>query len=204
MAKVYVIGTFDTKEAELTYAGECLQSAGAAALLVDVSTGSPSDAADVPAGDVARCHPGGESAVLGQSDRGTAVAAMGEALSNYLLSCDDIGAVLGLGGSGNTAIVTAAMRALPVGVPKIMVSTMASGDVSAYVGPNDIAMMYSVVDIAGAEHHFPAGHRQRGACVGRHGDQQGGTSRFCQTGSRFHDVRGHDAMHNSYSFRAGK
>ena len=149
MAKVYVIGTFDTKEAELTYAGECLQSAGAAALLVDVSTGSPSDAADVPAGDVARCHPGGESAVLGQSDRGTAVAAMGEALSNYLISRDDIGAVLGLGGSGNTAIVTAAMRTLPVGVPKIMVSTMASGDVSAYVGPNDIAMMYSVVDIAG-------------------------------------------------------
>ena len=149
MAKVYVVGTFDTKEAELEYAGECVRAAGAAAFLVDVSTVSPSESADVQAGEVARCHPGGESAVLGQSDRGEAVAAMGEALSNYLASREDIGAVLGLGGSGNTAIVTAAMRALPVGVPKIMVSTMASGDVSAYVGPNDIAMMYSVVDIAG-------------------------------------------------------
>ena len=149
MAKVYVIGTFDTKEAELSYARECAQAAGVPALLVDVSTVSPSQSADVPASDVAGWHPDGEPAVLGQSDRGAAVAAMGEALSNYLVSRGDIGAVLGLGGSGNTAIVTAAMRALPVGVPKIMVSTMASGDVSAYVGPNDIAMMYSVVDIAG-------------------------------------------------------
>ena len=62
---------------------------------------------------------------------------------------DDIGCVLGLGGSGNTALVTVAMRALPVGVPKLMVSTVASGDVAFYVGPNDIAMMYSVTDVAG-------------------------------------------------------
>ncbi len=74
---------------------------------------------------------------------------MAEALTRYLLGRDDIGAVLGLGGSGNTALVTEAMRALPIGLPKLMVSTVASGNIAPYVGPNDIAMMYSVVDIAG-------------------------------------------------------
>ena len=66
-----------------------------------------------------------------------------------LLSRNDIGAVLGLGGGGNTSIVTAAMRALPIGVPKLMVSTMASGNVAPYVGPTDIAMMHAVADVAG-------------------------------------------------------
>ena len=74
---------------------------------------------------------------------------MAEALTHYLLSRKDIGAVLGLGGSGNTAIVTEAMRALPVGVPKIMVSTLASGNVAGFVGPTDIMMMHAVTDIAG-------------------------------------------------------
>ncbi|MBK3745094.1 UPF0261 family protein [Paraburkholderia aspalathi] len=61
----------------------------------------------------------------------------------------DVGGVLGLGGSGNSAVVTAAMRSLPVGLPKLMISTVASGNVAPYVGPNDITMMYSVTDIAG-------------------------------------------------------
>ena len=87
--------------------------------------------------------------MLGLSDRGAAVGAMAEALSRFMVSRRDVGAVLGLGGSGNTAIVTAAMRALPVGVPKLMVSTVASGNVAPYVGPSDIAMMYAVVDVAG-------------------------------------------------------
>jgi uncharacterized protein (UPF0261 family) len=66
-----------------------------------------------------------------------------------LLAADDIGGVIGMGGSGGTAIATSAMRAMPVGLPKVMVSTMASGDVSAYVDVKDITMMYSVVDVAG-------------------------------------------------------
>ena len=74
---------------------------------------------------------------------------MAEALANYLASRDDIGAVLGLGGGGNTSIVTAAMRALPIGVPKLMVSTMASGNVAPYVGPTDIMMLHAVADVAG-------------------------------------------------------
>ncbi|MFN3854762.1 MAG: Tm-1-like ATP-binding domain-containing protein [Phreatobacter sp.] len=149
MGKVYVIGTCDTKEAELAYAKAMVEKAGAAAVLVDVGTRSTSTLADVSARAVARHHPDGEKAVLGLDDRGAAVGAMATALTAYLTGRRDIGAVLGLGGSGNTALVTQAMRALPIGVPKLMVSTVASGNVGPYVGPNDIAMMYSVVDVAG-------------------------------------------------------
>lgn len=149
MGKVYVIGTCDTKEAELAYAKAMAEKAGATAILVDVGTRSASSLADVPARLVAKHHPDGAGAVLGLDDRGAAVGAMAVALTHYLLSRRDIGAVLGLGGSGNTALVTEAMRALPIGVPKVMVSTVASGNVAPYVGPNDIAMMYSVADVAG-------------------------------------------------------
>lgn len=151
MRKVYVVGTCDTKGEELAFAAEAARAAGAATILVDVGT---SDAAlgmspDVSAIDVARHHPEGAAAVLGFEDRGRAVSAMSVALSAYLRSRSDIGAVLGLGGTGNTALVTSAMRDLPVGTPKLMVSTVASGNTAPYVGPNDLAMMYSVVDIAG-------------------------------------------------------
>jgi uncharacterized protein (UPF0261 family) len=149
MAKVYVVGTMDTKADELRYAAERVRAAGAAAAIVDVGTRSGETGADVPAATVAGYHPQGADAVLGHSDRGQAVTAMAAALTGYLLSRKDIGAVLGLGGSGNTAIVTAAMRALPVGIPKLMVSTVASGNTAPYVGPSDIAMMYAVVDVAG-------------------------------------------------------
>ncbi len=149
MPQVYVIGTCDTKGEELRFACACLRRAGARPRLVDVSTMAPDDRADVAAAEVAGHHPGGRDAVLGQTDRGRAVGAMAEALRRYLLSRRDIGAVLGLGGSGNTTIVTEAMRALPIGLPKIMVSTLASGDVAGFVGPTDIMMMHAVTDIAG-------------------------------------------------------
>ena len=148
MKTVYVIGTCDTKGEELHFARECVHSAGARAVLVDVST-QGSGEADVAAADVAGFHPKGADAVLGLKDRGEAVSAMAVALTHYLQSRRDIGAVMGLGGGGNTALVTQAMRALPVGVPKLMVSTMASGQVAPYVGPTDIAMMHAVADIAG-------------------------------------------------------
>ncbi len=149
MKRVYVIGTCDTKGEELRFACQCVRRTGATAVLVDVSTTPARGFADVPATVVAACHPQGAGAVLGLSDRGEAVTAMATALTRYLVAQKDIGAVLGLGGSGNTAIVTEAMRALPVGVPKLMVSTLASGNVAGFVGPTDIAMMHSVVDVAG-------------------------------------------------------
>jgi uncharacterized protein (UPF0261 family) len=149
MRRVYVIGTCDTKGDELRFACACIARGGAKPVLVDVSTAKPDPDADVTAETVALCHPGGKGAVLGLTDRGQAVSAMGEALKHYLLARKDLGAVLGLGGSGNTAIVTEAMRALPVGLPKIMVSTLASGNVAGFVGPTDIMMMHAVTDIAG-------------------------------------------------------
>ncbi len=149
MSKVYVIGTCDTKEAELRYAKQVVEAAGVPAVLVDVGTRGGGAAADVSAEEVARHHPEGRGAVLGLDDRGKAVAGMARALTAYLATRRDIGAVLGLGGSGNTALVTEAMRSLPIGLPKLMVSTVASGNTAPYVGPNDIAMMYSVTDVAG-------------------------------------------------------
>jgi uncharacterized protein (UPF0261 family) len=150
MAKpVYVIGTFDTKGDELFYAAGRIMAAGAKAITVDVSTTPCSAKCDVSAQTIAAYHSKGVAAVLGLTDRGAAVSAMAEALTLFMLAQKNVGAVLGLGGSGNTAIVTTAMRALPVGVPKIMVSTLASGNVAPFVGPSDIMMMHAVADVAG-------------------------------------------------------
>jgi uncharacterized protein (UPF0261 family) len=127
-----------------------VEAAGVPAKLVDVGTKSADSAADVSAEAVAKHHPNGPRAALGESDRGKAVAAMALAFERYVgENTADIAGMVGIGGSGNTALVTSGMRKLPIGVPKIMVSTVASGNVAPYVGPNDIAMMYSVVDIAG-------------------------------------------------------
>jgi uncharacterized protein (UPF0261 family) len=149
ISRIYIIGTLDTKDAELNYAKRMVEKACAKAVLVDVSTLAHAGKSDINAKTVASFHPRGEASVLGLDDRGSAVTAMSEALSRFLVSRVDVGGVLGLGGSGNTAIVTAGMRALPIGVPKMMVSTVASGNTAPYIGPSDIAMMYSVVDIAG-------------------------------------------------------
>ena len=146
--RVYVAGTCDTKGPELAYVRDLIAAAGVPAVLVDLSTTGGDGAAGIAARDVAAWHPGGAGAVF-TGDRGSAVAAMAVAFTRFMLAQADVAGVIGLGGSGNTAMVTAAMRALPVGVPKLMVSTVASANVAPYVGPSDIAMMYSVTDIAG-------------------------------------------------------
>lgn len=146
---VYIIGTFDTKGDELDFAAKCVRDAGGNTRTIDVSTTTSNWRCDVSPNEVAKFSPSGAKATLGLTDRGAAVAAMAEALTAYLLAQKDIGAILGLGGSGNTSIVTAAMRALPIGLPKIMVSTLASGNVAPFIGPSDIMMMHSVADIAG-------------------------------------------------------
>ena len=149
--KAYIVGTLDTKGEELGYLRDLLEADGVPCCVVDVGTGggAPQGGADVSAAEVAAHHPDGAGAVLGLDDRGQAVAAMGEALSRFLPTCADIGGIVGAGGSGNTALVAQGMRALPIGLPKVLVSTVASGNVAPYVGPNDITMMYSVVDVAG-------------------------------------------------------
>ena len=97
---------------------------------------------------VAGYHPQGASAVFGD-DRGKSVAAMAEAFERYMAAQRGIGGVISAGGSGGTSIATAGMRALPIGIPKVMVSTVASGDTRAYVGASDINMFHSVTDVQG-------------------------------------------------------
>jgi uncharacterized protein (UPF0261 family) len=143
-----VVGTADTKGAELDYVASVVRSRGVDVAVVDVGTTAHGSTADVRPDEVAEHHPDGAAAVTSE-DRGTAIAAMAVALEAYVHTRPDVTGIVGIGGSGGTALITPAMQALPVGVPKVMVSTVASGNVAPYVGAADIAMMYSVTDVAG-------------------------------------------------------
>lgn len=150
---IFVIGALDTKAADLGFVAERVRAAGGEAQIVDVSTiARPDDAsaaADVvPASVIADAHPGGRAAVF-TGDRGSAVAAMAEALARWLPAQPGIRGAIGLGGSGGTALIAPALRGLPVGVPKMMVSTVAAADVRAHVGTSDLIMAPSVTDIGG-------------------------------------------------------
>lgn len=152
MAKpVLAICTMDTKGSEIAYIASCIRKTGGTVLMVDVGTKDPpSVAPDVPREVVAACHPKGAACIFDAGDRGDAVTAMGEALLHYCkASAGSFSAIIGIGGSGGTALITSAMRSLAIGFPKVMVSTMASGNVAPYVGSSDITMMYSVADVAG-------------------------------------------------------
>ena len=128
--RVYVAGTGDTKGRELAYVRDLIAAEGVPALVVDLSTQGAFDGADIAARQVAAAHPAGAAAVF-TGERGSAVAAMAVAFEHFLRDRGDVAGVIGLGGSGGTALVTQAMRALPIGVPKLMVSTVASGNVGA-------------------------------------------------------------------------
>jgi uncharacterized protein (UPF0261 family)/ABC-type branched-subunit amino acid transport system ATPase component len=145
---VLVAGTLDTKGAELRYMRDLLKEAGVPVRLVDLSTSGGHSGADIPAHQVAAFHPRGAAGVF-TGDRGAAVAAMTEAFTRWIGRQSGIAGILSAGGSGGTAMVAPAMRALPVGVPKLIVSTVASGDVRQYVGTVDITLMHSVADVQG-------------------------------------------------------
>jgi uncharacterized protein (UPF0261 family)/ABC-type branched-subunit amino acid transport system ATPase component len=144
----YVAGTFDTKGRELAFLRQCIEKLGLRVVTVDLSTSGKPSPASVHPREVARHHPQGEAAVFG-SDRGSAMAAMALAFQSFLATRRDLGGIISAGGSGGTSMATQGMRALPIGLPKMMVSTMASGDTRPYVGPSDICMMYSVTDVQG-------------------------------------------------------
>ncbi|MDN3297573.1 Tm-1-like ATP-binding domain-containing protein [Streptomyces ficellus] len=153
MAIVVLVGTLDTKGLEYGWLRERLLRRGVDVLVVDAGVaGEPRIPADVPRADVARAAGADLERLRAEGDRGAAVTVMARGAAETVLRLHQEGrlhAVLAIGGSGGTSIATRAMRALPLGVPKLMVSSMASGDVAAYVGSTDITMMYSVVDIAG-------------------------------------------------------
>ena len=143
-----IVGTFDTKGAELRFIRDRLRAYGVPVRTVDLSTSGKPSRADVTPPQVAAMHPGGSAAVF-SSDRGASVTAMAEAFARWIDRERGIGGVISAGGSGGTTLATAGMRRLPLGVPKVMVSTVASGQVAAYVGSADIMMLYSVADVQG-------------------------------------------------------
>jgi uncharacterized protein (UPF0261 family) len=150
---VVIIGTLDTKAEEIGFARDVIEAQDVDVHVVDASVmDDPGFEPDTGADTVAEA--GGETleSLRQEADRGEAMDVMGRgaaAVAESLYADGVLEGVLGLGGSGNTSIATEAMRVLPVGVPKLMVSTMASGDVEAYVGTKDVMMMYSVADIEG-------------------------------------------------------
>ncbi|MFB7214573.1 Tm-1-like ATP-binding domain-containing protein [Streptomyces sp. NPDC056255] len=155
MATVVLVGTLDTKGTEYEWLGARLREAGCDVVLVDAGV-MPSPAGtvtgDIDAAAVARRAGHGLAALRAGGDRGAAVSAMAEGVERIVGDLHREGqlhAVLAVAGSGGSFIAARAMQALPIGVPKVLVSTMAGGDVSPYVGSSDITMMYSVVDVAG-------------------------------------------------------
>ncbi len=143
MATVALVGSLDTKGDEYAFLRDRLRAHGVGVLVIDTGVREPAFAPDVRVADEAGVEWG---------DRGAAMEALGKGAADVVTRLHEEGrvqGVLALGGSGGTSVATTAMRALAVGVPKLMVSTMASGDTRPYVGAVDVTMMYSVVDIAG-------------------------------------------------------
>jgi uncharacterized protein (UPF0261 family) len=150
---VLLIGTLDTKGVEIGYVRDRLRAAGAPALVMDAGViGPPAFAPDINREAVFSAAGANSEQVKADGDRGKAVALAADGVAKLAAELHrqgKVSGVLSLGGSAGTTIGTAAMRALPVGVPKLMVSTLASGQVQHYVGTRDVMMMYSVVDISG-------------------------------------------------------
>ena len=153
MSAIAVLGTLDTKSAEHAFVAEQIRLRGHEVLFIDVGTGSdPGVRPGVSRFEVAEAGGIDLQPILDRKDRGECVAAMSSAapiLLAQLVENGMIEGVISLGGGGGTAIATAAMRALPIGFPKIMVSTLASGNTAHYVGTRDIVMIPSIVDVSG-------------------------------------------------------
>ena len=152
MATVVLLGTLDTKGPEYAFLRDRVLEAGCEVILVDAGVMSDPSPGDIGPNEVAAAAGEDRAALAAARDRGPAMAAMTRGATEVVrrLHADGrLDGILGVGGSGGSSLVSAAMQALPVGVPKLIVSTMASGDTRPYVGTSDIAMMYSVVDIAG-------------------------------------------------------
>ncbi|MBC8876402.1 MAG: Tm-1-like ATP-binding domain-containing protein [Planctomycetes bacterium] len=150
---VYLLVTLDTKGDEAAFVRDRLQAMGVEVTVVDAGCiGQPSFAGDVTRDEVFQAAGTTLEAMIAKNDRGDAVtqAAVGAAkLVAGAFAAGQVDGVMSLGGSAGTTIGTTAMRTLPIGVPKLMVSTLASGQVRQYVGSKDIMMLNSVVDIAG-------------------------------------------------------
>ena len=154
--KIAVIGALDTKSDEFLFVKKEIEKRGYKALLINVGiVDDPRYEPDVAADEVARAAGSSLAILRDKSDRGLAIETMTRGIGQVIIdlySADRFQAVISMGGSAGTEIGTAGMRALPLGVPKVMVSTLASGDTRPYVGTRDIVMVPSIVDVAGINH----------------------------------------------------
>jgi uncharacterized protein (UPF0261 family) len=150
---IYLLATLDTKGHEAALVRDCLLGQGVSVVVVDTGClGQPQIPADIPRADVFRAAGCTVDDLVRANDRGEAVSRAAEGAASLVSQAHAAGqldGVIALGGSAGTTIGTAAMRKLPIGVPKVMVSTLASGQVRQYVGDKDILMLNSIVDIAG-------------------------------------------------------
>ena len=153
MATIAVLGTMDSKGEEHGFVAALIRQRGHQTLVIDVGTlAPPTLAPDITREQVAIAGGIDLKSLAARRDRGESVAAMSDAaplLLARLVAEKKIAGVISLGGGGGTAIATAAMRALPIGFPKVMVSTLASGNTAQYVGVKDIVMFPSIVDVSG-------------------------------------------------------
>ena len=152
MKTIAIAGTFDTKGEEFLFAKTLVEKLGMRPYMIHTGVYAPAFRPDVTNDEVAAAAGYSIREIAERGDRALATAALSEGmriLVPRLYRQGVFDGIVSFGGSGGTALVTPAMRALPIGVPKVMVSTMASGDVSAYVGESDIVMIPSVVDVAG-------------------------------------------------------
>lgn len=153
MPTVILLGTLDTKGEEYEFLRDELSERGVSTVVIDAGVlGDPVFPPDIDRTEVAKAGGSTLADLAAANDRGGAIDVMSKGAATIVCRLHQEGrldGIVGLGGTGGTSLITAAMRALPVGVPKVMVSTVASGDTRAYVGATDITMMYSVVDIAG-------------------------------------------------------
>ena len=196
---VLVAGTLDTKGEELRFIRDVIAGQGLRTRLVDVSTSGKLSTCDVSAQEIALNHGRGGSSVFG-ADRGASVTAMADAFANWLRRQGNVAGIISAGGSGGASLVAPAMRALPVGVPKLIISSVASGDVGPYVGPcryhHDVfghGRAGPQFDLARRARQWRQRHRRHGeGASGRSGQtrtQRAGRS----AGGRHHHVRRDDA-----------
>jgi uncharacterized protein (UPF0261 family) len=150
---IVIVGALDTKGTEFRFVRDLIQSSGLETLVVDFGVmEDPSFTPDVTADEVARAAGSSLAQLRAKADKSLAMRTMSDGLAKVVMdlhAAGRLGGILGMGGGGGTSIATAAMRSLPTGVPKLMVSTVAAGDIAPYLGTRDITMMPSVVDVAG-------------------------------------------------------
>ncbi|MCY9660060.1 Tm-1-like ATP-binding domain-containing protein [Paenibacillus chondroitinus] len=151
--KAVLIGALDTKGQEFLFVKEKLEACGVETFTVDTGVlGNPLFQPDVSADEVARAGGSSIEELRSGKDRGTAIAVMTRGAAEIVIGLEKqgiVGAAFGMGGTAGTTVAASALQGLPIGVPKLMVSTVASGNTKPYIGIKDVTMMYSVVDIAG-------------------------------------------------------